>query len=386
MYDRQQTNRPNPGNWILWLLIGLLLTSFGCKFKSGRTPGEEGQFEFYEPNTYPADKWFSQEGFDAPIAVGSEVDVSVTWLTYADDKVVGCLLHSGETEDPEILEVIAIGFGAGPNTLVRLKALKEGSTRLHINTSCSPAGSGTEVSDSVVLTTAVPTHATFTLKESPAIISSNSKGYSLRPDASVTYEAKIFRDDQLLIGFNLLEWQYDESLLRMEPTESETMTPETPLWDPVPTTSTVNTQEFTGLGISGETTVTTHMGGSRDIATLSEDDPMNMEVIASRLDLEEPSIISIPITEFTPEDTYFRLDVTDMEGRTVVPSWNDKAESKVELIEGDFKHFEVTKASSHYTIEACAGSGVVQITYMGMEATLPIDVFPGIDDSICDEE
>jgi len=206
----------------VWFLVALLISSVGCNRKSGVTKGEQDNFSFYEPNKYPADDNHSKEGFETPIAVGSEVDVAVSWTTIVDDMTVACLLNSGETEDPEILEVLSLGLAEGPNTMVRLKALKEGSTRLHISASCSPAGSPNKVTDSIVLTVVEPTHATITISEQPTLLVPQSKGFSLRPGASINYQAIVYKDDQRLIGFNLLQWAYDESLLSTNPPEEGT--------------------------------------------------------------------------------------------------------------------------------------------------------------------
>lgn len=318
----------------------------GCDVYAGKTDGQDGMLGFYEPREYPADSGSSVLGFEHPIALGARADV---WVLGPG---LGTLM-AAESDAPEIVSVV---FNIHP---IQLRAESEGKTTLRVT-----ASNG---SDSLPLTVQRPDGARVWVLSTPPLFDKPDgfygQGYALRPGASLRVAAEPRAGTTTLLGFDLFDWSMDPELLAHEADAQ-----------------VVNTRRVEALGKSGIATITTQLGGDLEIATLSAEDTPTLKLYSFASDLDNP----VEITALAPGDLGgFALVGNDAAGRYVQPSTQDDLTFAAAITSGSVVLIEAERSGRFVSLRACAGVGTLQISYLGAELSVPIEVTPDVADESC---
>ncbi len=319
----------------VWSILAMSWMLAGCEIYSGATPGDNNRLSFYEPNRYPADKTFDAQGFELPLALGARADVWV--LGPAIDS-----LNSVEVEDPQIVDMTYIWYP------IELFAKSEGRTRLHVTTQRS--------SDSLSVTVTRPDGVRLWVIPTSSFLFGpegySGTGYALRPGARLRVAAQPLAERKPLLGFDLFEWSIEAGLFSHRADGSY-----------------VNTRVVEALGNSGVATLSTQLGGELELATLSADDPVSLEIYSLVQNRDNP------VTELIEEDTrLFLLVATDLAGRHVVPSTNDFRDFEASITEGTVILLEARIGGRLVELRACPGHGMLSISYLGARLSVPIEV------------
>ena len=319
----------------------------GCDAYTGGTEGERGVFSFYEPNTYPDDETFSAQGFELPIALGARVDV---WTTSPSISTFA----GAEIDDPNVLSIESTTYP------IVLRARSVGTATLRVELVDGAF-------DTLPLTVVEPDGARVWIDEpSPLFGPSDAAlgtGYALRPGASLEVAAQPRAGRQPLLGFDVFEWTFDETLLEVHAGGGS-----------------VNTFWLEALGVTGETTVSTQWGGEIAVATLAADEPLTLTLRALAEDLRSLSEIDA-IGPTNLEWLY--LSANDAAGRLVRASPSDRAGLSVTVTDGTVVVLEATLATHALRLRACAGTGTIEIAYLGARLTVPIEVTAETEDETC---
>jgi hypothetical protein len=323
----------------LSLLIPVL-AQLGCNAYTGGTDGENGLFSFYEPNEYPDDEALSSQGFELPIALGARVDV---WFTSAGVSS----FESAAIDDPAILSIESQIYP------IVLRARSEGTTRLHATQSDG-------ATDAIPLTVVAADGARVWILEQVLGNFGNSQGLALRPGASLRIAGQPKSGSTPLLGFDVLDWSIDENLFDQQ------------------AAATVNTRRIEATGASGVATITTQFGGSLEVATLSAQDPVDLTLnsIATGATVETTSIQSEDLPLFS-------IVATDAVGREVKPSPQDERDFTATIVSGTVTILEAQLGNRLASIRACAGTGMVEFSYLGTQLTVPIEVSADAADAEC---
>jgi hypothetical protein len=329
-------------------LIALIAASTlsGCDIYAGKTDGEDEMLGFYEPREYPADSGSSVLGFERPIALGARADV---W-------VLGPGLGTLQTAEVDAPEIVSVVFNFYP---IELRALAEGTTTLRVT-----ASNG---SDSLPLEVVRPDGArVWVLSATPLFDKPDGfygQGYALRPGASLRVAAEPRAGSMALLGFDLFEWSIDPELLAHDADAQ-----------------VVNTRRIEALGKSGIARITTQLGGDVEIATLSAEDTPTLKLYSFANDLANP----IEVTELGPGDLGgFALVANDAAGRYVQPSTADDLTFAAAITSGSVVLLDAELSGRFVSLRACAGTGTLQISYLGAERSVPIEVTPDVADESC---
>jgi hypothetical protein len=319
----------------------------GCKIYGGQKKGESGILGFYEPNDYPADKTTSAVGFERPIALGARADAWVLGPGISS-------LTSATADDPQIASVSLLGYP------IVLHGRAEGTTTLSVSTSSA--------SDRLALTVAradgarlwEPTIETISFAVPDSFF---GKGAALRPGASVRVAAEPLAGTTPLLGFDLFEWTIDP-----------------PLLSHAADGAVVNTRRFTALGHSGLARVSTQLGGSFEITTLSTSDVPTLKIYRAPTTADPP----LQITALEPQDlATFLFGATDAAGHYIVAGPQDDAGFQVDVTSGTVVLLEVKHTGHYVTLRACAGTGTVRLRFVGGELSVPIAVTPAVAEKAC---
>jgi hypothetical protein len=321
-------------------------TLSGCDVYSGSTDGQEGMLGFYEPRDYPADSGSSVLGFERPIALGARADV---W-------VLGPGLGTLQTAEVDAPEIVSVVFNFYP---IELRAQSEGTTTLRVTSSNG--------SDSLPLRVTRPDGARVWVVSTPPLLDRPDgfygQGYALRPGATLEVAAEPLAGTTVLLGFDLFEWSMDPELLTHE-ADSQV----------------VNTRHIEALGKSGIARITTQLGGDVEIATLSAEDVLTLKLYSFAGDLSNP----VEVTELGPGDLGgFALVANDAAGRYVQPSRADDLAFAAAITSGSVVLIEAERSGRFVSLRACAGVGTLQISYLGAERSVPIEVTPDVADESC---
>jgi hypothetical protein len=334
---------PCPHGVALVVLVALA----GCKIYGGEKKGESGRLGFYEPNDYAADQTTSGVGFERPIALGARADAWVLSPGISS-------LASATVDDSAI---VSVSLAIYP---IVLRGLAEGTTTLRVSTSSA--------SDSLALTVVRPDGARLWTPKVETLSfavpdSFFGMGAALRAGASVSVAAEPLAGTRPLLGFDLFQWS---------------VVP--PLLSHAPDGPTVNRQRFTALGMGGVATVSTQLGGSFQIVTLSNSEVPALKIYRAAIPPSRPTAI----TALEPQDLEgFFLGANDAAGHYVVPSPQDDAQFAVEVASGSVVLREAKLSSRHVSLRACAGSGSLRIRYLGAELLLPVEVTAAVADPAC---
>jgi hypothetical protein len=318
----------------------------GCDVYSGTTDGQDGMLSFYEPREYPADSGSSVLGFERPIALGARADV---W-------VLGPGLGTLEAAEIDAPEIVSVVFNVYP---IELRAQSEGTATLRVTTSNG--------SDSLPLRVTRPDGAHVWVLSTPLLFdkpdSFYGQGYALRPGATLRVAAEPRAGTTALLGFDLFEWSIDPELLAHEADAQ-----------------VVNTRRIEALGKAGIARITTQFGGDLEIATLSTEDTPTLKLYSFASDLNNP----VEITELAPDDlSGFALVGNDAAGRYVQPSTADELTFAAAITSGSVMLLEAERSGRFVSLRACAGVGTLQISYLGAERSVPIEVTPDVADKSC---
>jgi hypothetical protein len=318
----------------------------GCDVYSGTTDGQDGMLSFYEPREYPADSGSSVLGFERPIALGARADVWVLGPGLGT-------LEAAEIDAPEIASVV---FNVYP---IELRAQSEGAASLRVTTSNG--------SDSLPLRVTRPDGAHVWVLSTPPLFDKPDgfygQGYALRPGATLRVAAEPRAGITALLGFDLFEWSIDPELLAHEADAQ-----------------VVNTRRIEALGKAGIARITTQFGGDLEIATLSTEDTPTLKLYSFASDLDNP----VEITELAPDDlSGFALVGNDAAGRYVQPSTADELTFAAAITSGSVMLLEAKRSGRFVSLRACAGVGTLQISYLGAERSIPIEVTPDVADKSC---
>jgi hypothetical protein len=322
-------------------------TLSGCDVYSGKTDGQDGMLGFYEPREYPADSGSSVLGFERPIALGARADVWVLGPGLGT-------LQAAEVDAPEIVDVV---FDFYP---IELRARAEGAATLRVT-----ASNG---SDSLPLRVARPDGAhVWMLSPPPPLFDKPDgfygQGHALRPGATLRVAAEPRAGATALLGFDLFEWSIDPELLAHEADAQ-----------------VVNTRRIEALGKTGIARITTQLGGDLEIATLSAEDALTLKLYSFASDLSNP----VEVTELAPGDLGgFALVANDAAGRYVQPSTTDDLTFAAAITSGSVELLEAELSGRFVSLRACAGVGTLQISYLGAERSVPIEVTPDVADESC---
>jgi hypothetical protein len=319
----------------------------GCNIYAGTTDGQDGVLSFYEPREYPADSGSSVLGFERPIALGARADV---WVLAPGLST----LEAVEIDEPEVVSVV---FNSYP---IELRARSEGTTTLRVTTSSG--------SDSLPLRVTRPDGArVWVLSPPPSLLDKPDgyfgTGYALRPGAALRVAAEPRAGTTALLGFDLFEWSIDPELLAHEPDAR-----------------VVNTRRVEALGESGTARITTQLGGAVEIATLSAEDTPTLTLYSFISDPNNPP----EIATLAPHDVGgFLLVGNDAAGRYVQPSTQDDRAFAATITSGSVVLLEAQRSGRFVSLRACAGVGTLQISYIGAELSVPIEVTPDVADESC---
>jgi hypothetical protein len=330
---------------VRWTIVATLALA-GCKIYSGAKPGSNGQLSFYEPNDYPGETETSAFGFERPIALGARADV---WLLGPGLGTV----QSAKIDDPDIVSLSFISYP------IRLQARAVGTTTLRVVSS-----NGT---DSLPISVAAPDRARVWIVTSQGLLQPGDsffgKGYALRPGASLRIAGQPMAGSNGLLGYDLLDWSVDPTLLSASDGGS-----------------TVNTLSVKGLGVSGTTTISTQLGGSVEVTTLSASDVPVLKLYSFAASMSSaPEVAAITSADLQ----LFYLGVTDAAGHVVKTSLADEATFSVSVVDGDVTVLEAQHGGHGVSLRACAGSGHVRIAYLGAERVVPIEVSAAAADASC---
>jgi hypothetical protein len=318
----------------------------GCDIYAGDIDGQDGVLSFYEPREYPADSGSSVLGFERPIALGARADV---W-------VLGPGLGTLEAAEIDAPEVVSVFFNSYP---IELRAQSEGTTTLRVT-----ASNG---SDSLPLSVVGPAGAHVWVLSTPPLFGKPDgyygDGYALRPGATLRVAAEPRAGTTALLGFDLFEWSIDPELLAHEADAR-----------------IVNTRRIEALGQSGIARIATQLGGDLEIATLSAEDMPALKLYSFASDLNNPP----EITEIAPNDVDgFVLVGNDAAGRYVQPSTQDHLTFAAAITDGSVVLLDAELSDRYVSLRACAGVGTLQISYIGAERSVPIEVTPDVADESC---
>jgi hypothetical protein len=320
-----------------------LLSLLGCNAYTGSTEGENGLFSFYEPNEYPDDEALSSQGFELGIAQGARVDV---WFTSAGVSS----FESAEVDDSSILSIESQLYP------IILRARSEGTTRLH-------ATQADGVTDAIALTVVAADDVRIWILEEVLGNFGNSEGLALRPGATLRIAGQPKAGNQPLLGFDLLDWNIDEGLFSHRADGG-----------------TVNTRRLEALGASGVATIATQLGGSLEVATLSAGDPVDLTLHSIDLQTGATSEASSLGSEDLP---LFSITATDSAGREVKPSSQDESDFSAVITAGNVTILEAQIGNRLAAMRACAGTGTVELSYLGAQLSLPIEVSAEAADAEC---
>jgi hypothetical protein len=318
----------------------------GCDIYAGAVDGQDGVLSFYEPREYPADSESSVRGFERPIALGARADV---WVLAPGLST----LESAESDAPEVVSVTFISFP------IELHARSEGTATLHVTTSSG--------SDRLPLSVERADGArVWVLSQTPYLDKPDTfygNGYALRPGATLRVAAEPLAGTTALLGFNLFEWSIDPALLAHEADAR-----------------LVNTRRIEALGNSGVARIVTQLGGEVEIATLSADDTPILKLYSFADAPYNPP----EITALAPHDvSNFLLAANDAAGRYVQPGPRDDIDFSAAITDGSVVLLEANRSGRFVSLRACAGVGTLQISYMGAERSVPIEVTPDVADESC---
>lgn len=323
------------------LILITLLPLLGCNAYTGSTEGESGLFAFYEPNEYPDDEVFSSQGLELPIALGARVDV---WFTSEGLST----FDSAEVDDSSILSI------ERQNYPIVLRAQSEGTTRLHVTQADG-------VTDAVPLTVVAADDARVWILEEVLGNFGNSVGLALRPGASLLIAGQPRSGNTPLLGFDVFDWEIDEVLFSHQADGGM-----------------VNTRLIEATGASGVATISTQLGGSLELATLSAADPVDLTLHSIALDTGATT----EVTSLSSEDlVLFLLTGTDASGREVKPGPEDDLTATIQS--GTVIVLEAQIGNRFASIRACAGTGMVELSYMGAQLIVPIEVTAADADTEC---
>jgi hypothetical protein len=319
-----------------------------CDAYTGDVDGQDDMLSFYEPREYPADTDTSARGFERPIALGARADV---W-------VLGPGVGSLQAAEIDAPEIVSVAFDIYP---IELRALAEGTANLRVT-----ASNGT---DTLPLRVVRPDGArVWVLTPPPPLISFDRSddfygdGYALRLGASLRVAAEPLAGGNALLGFGLFEWSIDPALLADEADAQ-----------------VVNTRRIEALGVSGVARVTTQLGGDLEIATLSEGDALTLKLYSFATDLTP-----MEVTALGPGDLGgFALVANDAAGRYVKPGPLDHLTFAAAITDGSVVLLESTLSGRFVSLRACAGAGTLQISYLGAEISVPIEVTADVADESC---
>ena len=324
----------------LFQVIGaaLLLSNWaGCKIYSAATLGEEGQLSFYEPNDYPGESASSPYGFDKPIALGARADM---WLTGPGLGVV----KSAAIQDPTI---VSLSFESYP---LKLRGQAVGSTTIRVVS--------TNGTDTLPVHVVKADGAQLWIPSTPGLLDPGDqyfgKGYALRPGASLRVAGAPTAGTQVLLGFDILAWNIDPAGL-------------TDGGDG----ASVNTRVIKSKGVAGTSIVTTQLGGSVEVATLSASDVPTLKLYSFASVMKRP-----PETNAlaAADLALFYVAGNDAAGRYVLPATSDDASFSVMVVDGDAVVLEAQHAGHAVTVRGCTGTGHVRISYLGATRLVPIEV------------
>jgi len=325
----------------------MLVALAGCKIYGGEKKGQSGSLGFYEPNDYAADRTTSAVGFERPIALGARADA---WVLSPGVSSLG----SATVDDAAI---VSVSLAIYP---IVLRGLAEGTTTLRVSTSSA--------SDSLALTVVRPDGARLW---APAVERTAfgvpdaffGKGAALRSGASVRVAAEPLAGTRPLLGFDLFQWSIDPPLLSHGSDGP-----------------TVNTRRFTALGMGGVATVSTQLGGSFEIVTLSNSEVPTLKIYRAVLSPNRPTAI----TALEPQDIEgFLLGANDGAGHYVVPGPQDQAQFAVDVASGNVAVLEAKLSGRLVSLRACAGSGTLRLRYLGAELLIPVEVTAEAADPAC---
>lgn len=324
-----------------------LVALVGCDAYTGSTEGERGLISFYEPNSYPDDEALSAQGFELAIALGARVDV---WTTSP-----GVSSFAGaDIDDPSVLSIESAVYP------IVLRARGVGTATLRVEQTDGD-------SDTLPMTVVSPDDARVWIDEAAPLLgpsdASLGTGYALRRGASIRVAGQPRAAGRPLLGFDVLEWSIDETLF----SHSEHG-------------SVVNTRIVEGLGVSGVATITTQYGGAVELAGVADDAPMTLTLRALSEDLSTLR----EIDAIGPQDlSYLLLSANDAEGRLVRASLRDRNELTATVTEGTVTVLEASIGAHALELRACAGSGTLELSYVGARLSVPIEVTPDVADPAC---
>ena len=167
--------------------------------------------------------------------------------------------------------------------------------------------------------------------------------------------------EQPLLGFDLFEWEIDAELVSHRPDAT-----------------LVNARRIEALGVSGVATVSTQLGGSLEVVTLAESDPIRLRLYG----LGDGSLSEL--TAIEPRDVrLFALAGYDVERRRVLPSADDDRRFEAAIVDGDVVLLDAVRGGNTVELRACPGTGVISFSYLGAELSVPIEVTPAVADDAC---
>ena len=314
---------------------------------SGGTSGERGDLTFWEPNIYPVDEAGWSLGFEAPVAVGSTIDVAVMdpdgYTLFGDED---------DADDQLFVELVDVAISDGGVfelawswSFTKLRAKKAGTAELTMELSNGAY-------DTLQLTAVEADGAElFVLEHDYDLVEVVAdRGFSLRPLSTVRVGAQPLAGDTPLIGYDLLSWSEGQLLSGARDSER------------------VNTRRLQALGTSGAATVTTDIGGTVELGTLDADDPVELAVYADEADAE-------PVERLEGSTTsLLYVAGSDAQGRWVLGSNDDYSSSWATVVDGDVDLLDSKRTWGRWVLYACEGSGRVELGWLGTTLQLPIEV------------
>lgn len=320
-----------------------LLALSACNAYTGSTEGENGLFTFYEPNEYPDDEALSSQGFALPIAEGARVDV---WFTSAGVSSFA----SAEVDDSSILSIESQVYP------IVLRARSAGTTKLH-------ATQADGVNDAIALTVVAADDVRIWIPQEVLGNFGNSAGLALRPGANLRIAGQPKAGNTPLLGFDLFDWTIDPNLFSHRADGG-----------------TVNSRRLEALGNSGLASITTQLGGNLEVATLSSQDPVDLTIHSIALDTGATTEVNALASA---DLALFSLTGTDAAGREVKPSSQDNADFSAIVVSGTVTVLEARVGNRLASLKACAGTGMVEFSYLGTQRTIPIQVDAAQADDAC---
>ena len=317
-------------------LFTVALAMFGCSAYTGSTEGENGLFNFYEPNDYPDDEALSSQGFELPIALGARVDV---WFT--SEAATISSFDNAEVDDPSILDIESQLYP------IVLRARSVGTTRLH-------ATQTSGATDAISLSVVAADNVRIWIVEEFLGQFGNSAGLALRPGASLRIAGQPKAGSTPLLGFDVLDWMIDDTLF-LDREDG----------------GTVNTRRLEAVGASGIANISTQLGGSLEIATLAPDDPVDL--VIQQIPLDGGAVTAVDSLG-SQDLALFGLTGTDIAGRDVKPSPQDEDDFTATVVSGSVTIIEAKLGNRLASLRACAGTGTIELSYLGSSRTVPIEV------------